>query len=194
MTASGSNLAHRVKRTLRRTILHHLEANRMGGSGQQVLAKKLGLTQPDVSRLMTGRLERFSVDLLLRTAQKVGAEFTYDPQAEAEALAEYTKLLERCRKAKSGTERKTMSALIEALRAMDSQIVIRLKHRRKRNALLIYLEPRPTARQNLDWMTKQLESVIADLSDKEVPKPRMVFWPRKRGQDHEEAIPTSPTM
>jgi predicted XRE-type DNA-binding protein len=158
-----STLTARVKRSLRLAILNRLEADGIRKDRQQRLSEKLGLHQPDVSRLLSGKLDRFSVDVLLRTAEKLGAEFIYDPEAEAEALREYTKLLAQCRKAKSSAEVKTMNAVVKALRIMESPIIVHLKRKRKLDTLLVHLQKRPTPRQDLDWMTKQLENLIAEM-------------------------------
>lgn len=44
------------------------------GLSQQEVAKKLGITQPKVSMLVTGRLSEFSTDTLLRYLSILGCE------------------------------------------------------------------------------------------------------------------------
>jgi len=159
---TDSPLVARVKRSLRRAIVYHLEADGIRRQRQDRLAEKLGLYQPDVSRLLTGNLDRFSVDVLLRTTEKLGAEFIYDPKADDEAVREYEKLLADCRKAKSGSAVKTVSAVVKALRSMKSPVIARrLNHKQRLDAILG--DKRDTPRQDLDWMTKQLESLIAEM-------------------------------
>jgi predicted XRE-type DNA-binding protein len=156
-----SALTARVKLALHRAILHRLEADGIRWGRQRRLCEKLGLHQPDVSRLLAGKLDRFSADVLLRTAEKLGAEFTYDLKADAEEVREYTKLLARCRKAKSGAEVKTMNAVVKALKTMESPISARLNYKLEFDST--FTLKRPTPREDLDWMTEQLESLIADL-------------------------------
>jgi predicted XRE-type DNA-binding protein len=113
---SDSPLVTRVKRSVRSAILNRLEADGIRRGRQQRLSERLGLHQPDVSRLLAGKLDHLSVDVLLRTAEKLGAEFTYDPKADAESVLEYTKLLALRRDAKSDATRETVNVVVKALK------------------------------------------------------------------------------
>jgi predicted XRE-type DNA-binding protein len=171
---SDSALVAHVKRSIYRAILQHLEANKMSGQRQHLLAEKLGLHQPDVSRLRAGKLDHFTVDLLLRVAERLGIEFCFDPRAEAEAARVYKGLLARCRKAKNGAESRTINACEPALKAMNSLIVTRLKSRRKLDTLLRYVNTkRNTPREDLDWLIAEIESEIAELSGQAWRRPQV---------------------
>ena len=129
------------------------------------MAEKLGLHQPDVSRLLAGKLERFNVELLLRVTERLGAEFCFDPNADAQAVRAYMDLLARCRKAKNGSEAQAINACLSSLRAMDSPIVALLKRRRELDELLRYVNTqRNTPRDDLDWLMGEFESQIAELA------------------------------
>jgi predicted XRE-type DNA-binding protein len=159
-----SPLVGHVKRSLYRLILRHLEINNRRQS-QHMLAEKLGLHQPDVSRLLAGKLDRFNVELLLRVVERLGAEFCFDSNADAQAVRAYKDLLARCRKAKNGSEMQTINSCLPSLRAMDSPIVALLKHRRELDELLRYINTqRNTPRDDLEWLMGELESQIAELA------------------------------
>lgn len=60
-----------LKRELARAIL-----DRLGGSGQLNVARRLGVDQPRASNLFCERLERFSLQKLVRFAARVDGEVT----------------------------------------------------------------------------------------------------------------------
>lgn len=160
---SDSPLVTRVKRSVHSAILNRLEADGIRRGRQQRLSERLGLHQPDVSRLLAGKLDHLSVDVLLRTAEKLGAEFTYDPKADAESVREYTKLLALCRDAKK--RRGTGDHERRGQGAHDHGVA----HHRSPQAQAgtglppVHVQERPTPQQDLDWMTKQLESWIVEM-------------------------------
>lgn len=59
---------HRVKSTLALTIAERIQER---GLTQAEAARVLGLTQPGVSNLVRGKLERFTLDRLMRLLRKL---------------------------------------------------------------------------------------------------------------------------
>ena len=47
---------------------------------QKYVANKLGITQPRVSNLMRGQLNKFTIDMLISISMRLGAEATEDFQ------------------------------------------------------------------------------------------------------------------
>jgi predicted XRE-type DNA-binding protein len=162
-----SPLVVHVKRSIYRVIVRHLDTNGIRRQRQHLLAEKLGLHQPDVSLLLAGKLDRFNVELLLRVTERLGAEFCFDPKADAKAVRVYTGLLARCRKAKNGSETQTINTCVQSLKAMDSPIVALLKSRRELDRLLRHITPRSqkhTPRDDLNWLMGEMESQVAEFA------------------------------
>ena len=58
-----------LRRALMKAIANHLET---WGKSQQVMAKKLGVSQPRLNVLLKGNVESFSLDTLVAIAAKAG--------------------------------------------------------------------------------------------------------------------------
>lgn len=58
------------------------------GMSQAEVAEKLSTTQPRVSNLLAGHVDKFSLDFLITSLFKLGykADFDYDPTNEAEPI------------------------------------------------------------------------------------------------------------
>lgn len=69
--AEAANM--KVRSALMRAVRDRIEAF---GWSQTVAAANLGVTQPRVSELMTGKVSRFSLDALVAMGDKVGVHVT----------------------------------------------------------------------------------------------------------------------
>ncbi len=73
---------------LRSTLMMHLKdcIQDQGWSGKEA-AQKLGLSQPRVSYLMTGRIDKFSLDALVSIATRAGLDVKMKVEAGGEPAA-----------------------------------------------------------------------------------------------------------
>jgi hypothetical protein len=130
----------------------------------------LGLHQPDVSLLVAGKLDRFSIELLLRTADRLGVEFRFDPKDNAKAARFYARMLARCQEAVDTRDGKRIAATVKTLTDFliaGTPLEPRLRRRLEQDAqhapgAASMAEPDPEL--DLIWLMEELESLIADLS------------------------------
>jgi len=112
-------LAVRLKLALYLAIrFHHLDAKQT----QQALAKKLGLHQPDVSRLLKGDIHRFSIEWLESAVERLGIEFVFEPKADP--IRDREELLERLTNRKRGSDHEVIQSVLKSLRALHSPVAL----------------------------------------------------------------------
>ena len=121
-------LAIRFKLALYLAIrFHYLESKQT----QHALAKKLGMHQPDVSKLLAGELDRFSLEWLESAVTRLGIKFAFDPMADP--IRDLEELLERLT-GRKGNDQEVVKSVVKDLRALHSPVALNWKQEPRKDS------------------------------------------------------------